>query len=78
MVARADQLLIAVPIERNGEEHIHHFVDDIEADTALADAGTRRPIKLAGIWSDLDEDEVLASLDRIRHESTPTSPLDDV
>ncbi len=32
-------------------------------------------LALAGSWSDLDFDEMLQQLDRIRHESNPTPPL---
>lgn len=76
-VARSDQPLIAIPVDQDGEEQIHYFVDDAAADAALGQAGQRPPIKLAGVWSDLDEDEVLASLDHIRHASTPP-PLSDL
>jgi len=78
LIAHADQPLIAVPIVQDGEERICYFVDDAGADAALVHAGTKRPIKLAGVWSDLNEEDVLASLDRIRHESTPTPPLTDL
>jgi len=33
-------------------------------------------LALAGSWSDLDWDEMEKSLDRIRHESKPTPPLE--
>jgi hypothetical protein len=33
---------------------------------------------LAGAWSDLDWDETIAALDRIRHESKPTPPIDEI
>jgi hypothetical protein len=37
------------------------------------------PGSLAGAWSDLPDtfDEMLDALDRIRHESTPTPPMDE-
>ncbi len=37
------------------------------------------PGSLAGAWSDMPGtfDEMLDALDRIRHESTPTSPMDE-
>lgn len=31
----------------------------------------------AGAWADLPEDDELETLDRMRHESTPTPPLDE-
>ncbi len=33
-------------------------------------------LALAGSWSDLDWDEMIRELDRIRHQSKPTPPLD--
>jgi hypothetical protein len=33
---------------------------------------------LAGAWADLGWEEALDELDRIRHESQPTPPIDDV
>lgn len=33
-------------------------------------------LALAGSWSDLDWDEMETTLDRIRHESKPTPPLE--
>lgn len=35
-------------------------------------------LALAGSWSDLDHDEMIAELDKIRHESPPSPPPDDV
>jgi len=32
-------------------------------------------LALAGAWKDLDFDDMLAQLDKIRHESIPTPPL---
>jgi hypothetical protein len=32
-------------------------------------------LSLAGVWSDLDFDEMLEALDHIRHDSKPTPPL---
>jgi hypothetical protein len=72
-VAHAGQPLIAILVEHGDEEEIHYFVDDVAADAAL---GQTPAIRLAGIWSDLDADEMLASLDRIRHENKPTPPID--
>ncbi len=33
-------------------------------------------LALAGTWSDLDFEEMLNALDHIRHDSTPTPPLE--
>jgi hypothetical protein len=36
----------------------------------------QQALNLAGAWSDLDWDETVEVLDRIRHESVPTPPID--
>jgi uncharacterized protein (DUF433 family) len=41
-----------------------------------AAARAERALSLAGAWSDLDFDEMIDALDRIRHESKPTPPID--
>ncbi len=78
LIARNHQPLIAVPVENNGEEEVRYFTDDAEADAALGQEATREAIKLAGVWSDLDGDDMLASLARMRHESKPTPPIESI
>ncbi len=75
-VAGMDQPLIAVPVERNGTTEVRYFVDEAQADAVLDQGTARQPIKLAGVWNDLDADDMLASLERIRHDSKPTPPID--
>lgn len=36
----------------------------------------RPPLDLIGAWRDIPWEEMEAELDRIRHESTPTMPID--
>lgn len=74
-VARRDQPLIAVPIEQDGIEEIHYFIDEAAADAALGQTAQQAPIKLAGVRSDLDAEAMLDELDRLRHASKPTPPL---
>jgi hypothetical protein len=38
-------------------------------------SGVKEALDLAGAWSDLDWDDTIAALDRIRHESKPTPPI---
>ncbi len=75
LVAGSDHPLIAVPIEHDGQQDVAYFVDEAAADQAGRQNGARAPIKLAGVWADLDGEEMLAELDRIRHASTPTPPI---
>jgi hypothetical protein len=68
--------LVAVLIEKNGVTETRYFVDENEADTLPADDEAASPIRLAGAWSDLDADAMLDALDRARHASKPTPPVD--
>ncbi len=77
-VARIHQPLIGVPVDVNGHEEVRYFVDEAQADEALGQDANRAPVKLAGVWSDLDAEDMLATLDKIRHESKPTSPIDTI
>jgi hypothetical protein len=76
MTARQDQPLIGVVVQQNGEEVVRYFADEAAADAALADDVVQDALALAGAWSDLDFAEMLDALERIRHESTPTPPID--
>jgi hypothetical protein len=40
-------------------------------------ARARVALSAFGAWSDMDWEETLEALDRIRHESKPTPPIDD-
>ncbi|MBA3945454.1 MAG: hypothetical protein H0X37_12925 [Herpetosiphonaceae bacterium] len=76
VVVQLHQPLIAIPFEQNGEEVVHYFFDDAQADIALGQDGRQGAIKLAAVWSDLDGDAMLASLEQWRRESPPTPPLE--
>ncbi len=78
LITRLHQPLIGVQVDTNGHEEVIYFVDEAEADEALNHDTTRAPVKLAGVWSDLDADEMLAALNTIRHESKPTPPIDKI
>jgi hypothetical protein len=71
------QPLIAIPFEHKGQLVVRYFTSEQEARAAVPNA-VKRAIALAGVWSDLDSDEVLGELDRIRQESKPTPPVDDL
>jgi hypothetical protein len=71
-----DRPLIGVPARENGREVVRYYTDDAAADAAQTDDDVRRALAAIGSWSDLDGEETLAALDRIRHESEPSPPLD--
>lgn len=74
---RRDQPLIAIPVIEDGEEVTYYFVDEHAAGEFQAQRGLDAR-SLAGAWSDLDWEETVEALDRIRHESKPTPPIDDL
>ena len=75
MTVREDQGLVGVTVVEDGQPATRFFTDEAEADAALA-AGTRAALRASGAWADLDWDEAVEELDRIRHASTPSPPLD--
>jgi hypothetical protein len=50
--------------------------DDAD-DAFVNDETARNALSVFGAWSDLDWDEAAEALDRIRHESSPTPPLNE-
>lgn len=78
--APSDRPLIGIPLEENGREFVRYFTDEAEADKAMASHRHKDVRHLAGAWKRADPnlgwDEVADELDRIRHESKPTPPID--
>ena len=74
---RGRQPLIAIPVEENGEEVVYYFNSYKEADAFTKKHNSvQKALAAAGAWSDLDFDEMLNELDKIRHRSNPTPPFD--
>ena len=74
---RRNQPLIGIIMQNDEEEVVHYFTDEEEADKASTKNSIQRALSLAGAWKDLgDWDDVLDELDRIRHESKPTPPIE--
>lgn len=71
-----DQPLIGLVLEEDGRQVVRYFADEAAADAAMADDALARALAAIGSWSDLDWDETAEALDRIRHESTPTPPIE--
>lgn len=71
-----NQPLIGIPFEENGKEVVRYFSEESQADKAVSDDATQTALNLAGAWSDLSWEEMEKELDRIRHESKPTPPLE--
>ncbi len=69
--------LIAVPV---GDDHMRYFTSEAELRATIGQDVIQRGLELAGAWGDLgmSEEEMLKALDRIRHESNPTPPIDSI
>ncbi|MGH2530956.1 MAG: hypothetical protein ACRDJW_01500 [Thermomicrobiales bacterium] len=76
LVVRDDHPLIAVILPENGHDVIHYFASEEAADAALADEAMQAALSAIGSWRDLDWEETVEALDRIRHESEPTPPIE--
>ena len=76
LAATAEQPLIDLVQEENGRAVVRYFTDEAAADAAMADHALTRALAAIGTWSDLDWEETAAALDRIRHESPPTPPIE--
>ncbi len=76
LTVRRDHPLIGVPLEEGGQEAIRHFTDEEEADAASPAASVQQALSLFGAWQDIDTPDALDILDRIRHASKPTPPID--
>ena len=76
LLVQSNQPLIGIPFEENGQEVVRYFTKEEEADRAVSDKDVQHAISLAGAWSDLDWDKMVEALDRIRHESKPTPPIE--
>lgn len=74
--ADISQPLIAVPLEENGRQMVRYFTDEAAADEALAKRRSQNVRRLAGVWKDLDWDDAVDELDRIRHANRPTPPIE--
>ena len=68
--------LIGLLLEENGELVERYFSSEEDARAAISDAAIQHALDVAGAWSDIDLDEMLDELDRIRQESPPSPPLD--
>ncbi|MBI3943029.1 MAG: hypothetical protein HY326_08450 [Chloroflexi bacterium] len=75
LLVRNDQPLIGVLTVEGGQEVVRYFVDEQDADAAAPQDSIQQALSLAGVWSDLDWEEMETALDRIRHESLPTPPI---
>lgn len=69
--------LIGIPVEVNGQWMVRSFVGDPREDDPVEDERSlEAALSVIGAWSDLDWESYADDLDRIRHESRPTPPIE--
>lgn len=76
LMAAWDAPLIGRFVEVDGTIVVRYYTSLEDAAADITDEDVQRALALQGAWSDLDWDEMVAELDRIRHESQPTPPID--
>ena len=75
LVVPDNRPLIGV-VERHGDQDVvQYFTDEGDVGAAAPPGSVQRALSLLGAWSDLDWDEAVAELDRIRHSNPPTPPI---
>ena len=68
--------MIGIPFEEQGQEVVRYFTDEKTADAAVPHSTTQAALRVIGAWSDMDWEEMIEALDRMRHESQPTPPIE--
>lgn len=76
LLVERDQAVIAIPLIENGRDVVRYAVETGTPTPAHLPGSVQDALDLAGVWSDLDWDETVEALERIRHESQPTPPID--
>ena len=77
LTTHGKQPLIGIPVGEGTDDLVRYFASEEAADQALSrdQSSIQRALSAIGAWSDLDFDDMLDALDRIRHESRPTPPI---
>ena len=75
MVER-DQPVVATPLIEDGREVVRDAVETETTTPSPLPDSVLNALSLAGAWDDLDWNETVEALDRIRHESRPTPPIE--
>ena len=68
--------MIGIPFEEKGQVGVRYFTDEQAADAAVPHSATQAALSVIGAWSDLEWEEMVEALDRMRHESKPTPPIE--
>lgn len=76
LLVSPDSPLIGIFLKEDDQEVARYFADESAVDRALSDEDLETSLKAIGRWSDLEWDEMVDELERIRHENSPTPPID--
>lgn len=77
LTTRRHEPLLAVMLEEDGQEVVRYFVGDVPTEVdPSADGVIEDALQLAGAWRDLDWPATAEALDRLRHATPPTPPID--
>lgn len=71
---QSNQPLIGIPFEENGKEVIRYFTEKALVENDIS-PDIEKILNLAGSWRDLTWEDMEAELNKIRHQSTPTPPV---
>lgn len=75
VVVEPGQPLVGLIIDQDGHEVVRYFAEPHDHPITSPD-DLRAALSVIGAWADLDWEEALAELDRIRQESAPTPPIE--
>ena len=76
---RPGQPLIGVMVRENGQMVTRYFTEEQrQVDQTARQSRIQKAQSLASAWKDLEWGEMEQALDRIRHQSKPTPPLEEV
>lgn len=70
------QPLIGIPATEKGHLVVRYFADETQAQLHVSSEIRQQGESLAGAWSKLPSEYMEEKLDAIRHESTPTPPIE--
>ena len=75
LLVQDNQPLIGIPFEENGQECATSLTRKQPMQLFLP-RHHQAALNVIGAWSDMDWEETVEALDRIRHESKPTPPIE--
>ncbi len=73
-VIEADPPVVAIPLVESDREIVRFVMEDPEM--SPVPGSVQNALDRAGTWSGLDWNETIETLDRIRHDSRPTPPIE--